>query len=156
MFRDFLLLFFILYYSHSICQTEEVEIAAQENDTTNTERKNFFIGFPAAFYTPETKWGFGAGGIYNFYLNKNDSISPSSQIQLAASYTQRKQVLVYLPFNIYLNEWSNVIEGEFGYYDYIYPFYGLGDDSRKNDFENYNSRYFRFQIDGLKRIKKGK
>ena len=154
MFRDFLLLFFILYYSHSICQTEEVQIAAQENDTTNTERKNFFIGFPAAFYTPETKWGFGAGGIYNFYLNKNDSISPSSQIQLAASYTQRKQVLVYLPFNIYLNEWSNVIEGEFGYYDYIYPFYGLGDDSRKNDFENYNSRYFRFQIDGLKRIKK--
>jgi outer membrane protein assembly factor BamA len=154
MFKNFLLLFFLLSFFHGNGQEEVTDIATQESVTTSSERKNLLIGFPAAYYTPETKWGFGAGGIYNFYIDKNDSISPSSQLQLAASYTQRKQVLVYLPFNIYLDEWSNVIEGEFGYYDYIYPFYGLGDESRKEDFENYNSRYFRFQIDGLKKVKK--
>ncbi len=135
-------------------QEGETVIATQEEDTLKDERKNFLIGFPAAFYTPETKWGFGAGGVYNFYLNENDTISPSSQLQLAVSYTQRKQVLIYLPFNLYMKEWTNLVEGEFGYYDYIFPFYGVGANSEKADFENYNSKYFRFQMDALKKVKK--
>ena len=101
MFKNFLLLFFLLSFFHGNGQEEVTDIATQESVTTSSERKNLLIGFPAAYYTPETKWGFGAGGIYNFYIDKNDSISPSSQLQLAASYTQRKQVLIYLPFNIY-------------------------------------------------------
>lgn len=139
-------------------QTTEVEAQAITKDSLATDsapfHRNFFLGIPAAYYTPETRWGFGAAGIYNFYTSKTDSISPSSQIQLAASYTQNRQVLVYLPFNIFWNEFTNVIEGEFGYYDYIYPFYGIGSETVESNFEQYSSRYFRFQLDALRRVRK--
>ncbi|MFK7756206.1 MAG: BamA/TamA family outer membrane protein [Flavobacteriales bacterium] len=116
--------------------------------------KNFFLGIPAAFYTPETRWGFGAAGIYNFYTSKTDSISPSSQVQLAATYTQNKQVLLFLPFNLFWDEFNNVVQGEFGYYDYLYPFYGIGSETLESNYETYNSRYFRFQLDALRRVRK--
>jgi len=128
--------------------------AKEQKDSLETkERKPLLFGFPAAYYTPETEWGFGAGGVFNFYLNKKDTISPSSQIQLAASYTLRKQVLVYLPLNFYWDEFKNVIESELGYYDYIYPYYGIGDQSKYADREDYSSRYFRLRLDGLRRLK---
>ncbi len=129
-------------------------LAQEQEDSLITEkRKPLLFGFPAAYYTPETEWGFGAGGVFNFYLNENDTVSPSSQIQLAVSYTLRKQVLVYLPLSFYWDEFKNVIESELGYYDFIYPYYGLGDGSLVSDREDYSSRYFRLRLDALRRVK---
>jgi len=122
-----------------------------EKDTA--KRKNLLIAFPAVYYTPETRFGYGLAGIYNYYPNKLDTISPSSQLQLAASYTQNEQILLFLPFRNYWDNWGKVVEGELGYYDYIYPYYGIGDASSAEDFEQYSSKYFRFQIDAFKRVK---
>jgi len=91
--------------------------------------------------------------VYNFYLSEEDTISPSSQLQLAASYTLRNQVLIFAPYRFYWDEFRNVLEGELGYYDFIYPYYGQGDDSRFIDREDYSSRFFRLRIDALRRIK---
>lgn len=130
------------------------ESTKSEADTLELDkRKPLLFGFPAAYYTPETEWGFGAGGVFNFYLNQEDTISPSSQIQLAASYTLRDQVLIYLPLSFYWDEFKNVVESEFGYYDYIYPFYGLGDQTLVSDREDYSSKYFRLRLDALRRVK---
>ncbi len=123
----------------------------QETDTID-ERKNFLLAVPAAFYTPETKWGFGAVGIYNYYIDPKDRISPSSQVQLALTYTQKKQILAFIPFRQYWNEWKNIAEGEVGYYDYIYPFFGIGSKTNESAFEQYSSKYFRFRLDALRKI----
>jgi len=147
--RKFVSLCFLIF-GVAISHAQSPEKAKEES--TEDARKPLIIAFPAAYYTPETEWGFGAGGVFNFFLNKKDTISPSSQIQLAGSYTLRKQVLFYLPLNFYWNEFKNVIESELGYYDYIYPFYGLGDSSLEENREDYSSRYFRLKFDGLRRV----
>ncbi|MFZ6052378.1 BamA/TamA family outer membrane protein [Halocola ammonii] len=102
---------------------------AQEDSTSNS-----LLGLPVVFYTPETRWGFGAAGIYNFRFDHQDTISPPSQLQAGFAYTQEDQLLTYLPFQLYWNERKYSLTGEVGYYRYSYFYYGIG-NSVPTDFE---------------------
>ncbi len=92
--------------------------------TDSLQRKSSIIAYPVGFYLPETRFGAGVAGSFNFYVNKNDTISPPSQIQLGAAYTQNRQLLLYLPFDIYWNKRKHQLSGELGYYDYMFFFFG--------------------------------
>lgn len=93
-----------------------------QKDSLN--RKSSILAYPVGFYLPETRFGAGVAGSFNFYLNKKDSISPPSQIQIGAAYTQNRQLLLYLPFDIYWNKRKHQVSGELGYYDYMFFFFG--------------------------------
>ena len=124
---------------------------SQKKDSTN--RKNSLIGYPAVFYLPETRWGIGAGASYNFYINKQDSVSPPSQIQLGIGYTQNNQKLIYLPYDLYWKERKHSLSGEIGYYDYSYYFYGVGPGNESGKRELYDVRFPRFRINYLRKIR---
>jgi outer membrane protein assembly factor BamA len=116
------------------------------------ERKSSFIGFPVLFYLPETRWGFGAAGIYNFYVDKEDSISPPSQLQFGFAYTQNKQVLLYAPVRLYWQERNWQAYGQVGYYKYSYFFFGVGNENTAGTRESYAVDFPRFRLNVMRKL----
>ncbi len=86
--------------------------------------KNSIIAYPVGFYLPETRFGAGVAGAFNFRFNKKDKVSPPSQLQFGVAYTQNRQFLLYLPFDFYFRERKHQLSGELGYYQYLFFYYG--------------------------------
>lgn len=117
-----------------------------------TERKTSFIAFPVAFRLPETGFGGGAASIFNFYINKEDSLAPPSQLQFGFAYTQLDQVLVYLPFRLFWQERTWRAYGEIGYYKYVYPYYGVGNMDVSEEGESYEVDFPRIRLNALRAV----
>lgn len=104
-------------------------VLAQADSTRQQKgfiQKSSLITLPIVFYTPETRLGGGAAALFTFrFTNEPPGVRPS-QLQLGLAYTQEKQILSYLPFDIYFKEEKWYISGEVGYYRYVYRFFGLG------------------------------
>jgi Omp85 superfamily domain len=120
-------------------------------DSIVTNRKSKFIALPLAFYSIETKLGFGASGIYTFY-GKKDSTERPSNIQFGAAYTLRNQVLFYAPFQLFFDNEKYLITGETGYYVYNYFFHGVGNSNPKEYVETYDVTFPRLRINVMKQI----
>ncbi|MEZ4800788.1 MAG: BamA/TamA family outer membrane protein [Flavobacteriales bacterium] len=119
---------------------------------TSDSLQNSLLAYPVGFYLPETGFGGGLAISYNFHLNKQDTISPASQVQLGIAYTQHRQVLGYLPFHFYWNERRHEISGEIGYNDYPYYYYGTFSTPQVHR-EKYDATYPLFRISYLRKIK---
>jgi outer membrane protein assembly factor BamA len=124
------------------------------SNSDTTKIKNQFLAYPVVFYLPETRWGFGAAGLYNFRFRSESAESNPSQIQLIASYTQNKQLIFVMPFELYrkYNTWK--IKGELTYFRYQFNAYGIGFDTKAENKEIYRANAPRVRIDVLKRYKK--
>ncbi len=111
--------------------------------------------FPVLFYLPETRLGYGVTGILAFdnYKNGDTQLSRVSQIQPSAAFTSNKQLLLFLPYELYFDKDRWKISGELGYFKYFYNFYGIGTDTKLSDKEQYDVDYPRFKINVLRRIK---
>jgi hypothetical protein len=109
-------------------------------------------GFPIVFYSPETNGGAGGLGILTFHLKHDTAFSPPSKIQLGAAYTIKKQILFYVPYQLYLKGGKYSINGELGYYKYFYNFFGIGRSSAPNQQETYGVTYPRVRVNLLKRV----
>lgn len=123
---------------------------AQESMDTSTVKKGFirkssFIALPIIFYTPETRLGGGGAALYTFRFANESEASRPSQLQLGLAYTQEKQILSYLPFDIYFKEEEWYISGEIGYYRYVYQFFDLGNETPPES-EAFEAAYPRFQF----------
>lgn len=107
-----------------------------------------------AFYTPETRFGFGAAGvcIFNF---KNDSLyAPRSSVNLGFTYTQNKQILFYLPYILFIKNRSYQVYGELAYNRYNFNFYGVGNNQPQNFVEKYGVQFPRLRFTALKKIRR--
>ena len=63
-----------------------------------------------------------------------------SQVQLGLAYTLKNQLLLFIPYELYYKErWK--LQGELGYYRYFYNYYGLGNNSSKDDLETYDANF---------------
>jgi len=83
-------------------------------------KKSSLIALPLAFFTPETRWGGGAAALLSFRFRGNGEETRPSQVQLGFAYTQEKQILSYLPFQLYADQERWFVTGELGYYEYIF------------------------------------
>ncbi|RDC64543.1 BamA/TamA family outer membrane protein [Adhaeribacter pallidiroseus] len=106
--------------------------AAWQPDSTIVKKKLSLTPFPALFSTPETGIGYGAlvVPVYNF---GSDSLTRSSNGQLLAYYTQKKQSSVQLTYNIYTNHERFNITGAANYYDWPILYYGTGNANSLSD-----------------------
>jgi hypothetical protein len=102
-------------------------------------KKSSFIALPLVFYTPEMRVGGGAASIYAFRFRRNGEDTKPSQAQLGFAYTQEKQILAYLPFQLYLKNQEWFSYGELGYFRYVYQFFGIGNDTNEADKEAYDA-----------------
>lgn len=98
----------------------------EEAPKVKKERRVRWLGLPVIFYTPETRWAFGAAAQATFrFRNEPDSSKPST-IRPGLVYTQNKQILFYVPFRLYWQNEDWLSFGEVGYYRYNFPFFGVG------------------------------
>ena len=132
----------VLFVTKSYCQVE---------DTTKSENGLFPI--PVIYYTPETKFGFGAVALYSFRFKDEPKTSRNSQIQLGGAYTQNDQLLFYMPFQVYKKNNKFLAFGEIGYYRYSYKFFGVGNDIPLDYEEVYNVNFPKARINAMKLIK---
>ncbi len=116
--------------------------------------RNQFLAYPIAYYLPETRWGFGGAGFYNFRFKGEPSTSFPSQLQFAATYTINKQLVILIPFELYKKNNLYKSKGELTYFKYLFNYYGIGVDSKFSDRETFEVTNPRFKIDFLKRINK--
>lgn len=124
-------------------------LLAQEVDSLQQKKgflqKSSLIALPIVFYTPETRLGGGAAALYTFRFANESAESRPSQLQLGLAYTQEKQILSYLPFDIYVQDEKWYLSGELGYYRYVYRFFGLGNDT-PTESETFEATYPRLQL----------
>ncbi len=145
-------MFRILFLIYFLLTVKIVYATSFPADSTKINRNSIF-GFPVIFYSPETRWGYGAAGIYTFHFKQDSIGSRPSRIQLGFAYTQNKQVLFYLPFQLYFNNAFYSTYGELGYYRYFYNFYGIGNNQPPDFRETYGVTYPRIRINALRKIK---
>ncbi|HMQ47022.1 MAG TPA: BamA/TamA family outer membrane protein [Saprospiraceae bacterium] len=106
--------------------------------------------YPVVFYLPETRLGFGGAGIWAFYFPDDDS--RPSQIQTGIAYTLNKQVLLYLPYQVFWDDNRWIAKGELGYYRYFYNYYGIGNQEATDYVEQYEVNYPRFRFNLLYQV----
>lgn len=119
-------------------------------------KKNSFKGFPAAFYTPETRIGVGGIAVYSFYMKRDSTQQFASSITLGTAFTQEKQILLFVPFNLYFNQRTWWTYGEIGYYKYPFYFYGIGNTANADYREQYVSTAPRVRLSVMRRVSKKK
>ena len=122
---------------------------SSSSDTTKNWRH---ILAPVLYYSEETRWGYGAGGVSTFRYQGNKSY-PLSFLQGGFSFTQKKQLLSYLYTQIYFNKHLR-FWGEIGYYNYYYLFHGIGGEpALVSNPEKYSVRFPRVRLSVVRNFK---
>lgn len=124
-------------------------VIAQQDSIKQPEKAIFIL--PLVYYTPETRWVFGVGGATNFNLG-DSADTYESQAVFGVAYSLRKQFLSYANWRIFTDQNKNLFSGEVGWYNYVYFFYGIGNNVKESDSETYSARFPRFRFDYAKQI----
>jgi len=133
-FKSFLILILlclISMYSHSMAQEEPDSVDAF---------KASLNAYPFVFYTPETEFAFGGGGILAFYTARDSLLNPSS-VTLSGYYSTNNSYSIYLKSNFYFfkNRSSGVLNLSFD--NIIDRFYGIGNNTPVIDNAQYTLGY---------------
>lgn len=115
-------------------------------------KKASLKGFPVVFYTPETRIGFGGAGVLTYHLKSDTLKKIASSITFGAAYTQNKQILAYVPFNLYSHQRKYWLYGETGFYRYNYYFYGIGPHQDRSFREYYGAQFLRIRLSAVRLI----
>lgn len=145
-----LLLLMLFNPAHSTSGTGE----GDEPDTVKQKRSGIFL-LPIIFYTPETK--LAAGGLVNYYFRESGSKTESraSSIMPSLIYTQNKQILAELSTYLYWKDEAYYSEGYLAYIKFPAKFYGIGNNTKEDDEEDYTPRFVRLEISFQKKVRSG-
>lgn len=107
---------------------------------------------PLVYYTPETRLAYGAAATVTvrFQRDAGDTIARPSQLTVGAAYTQNRQLLLYLPFQVFYDHNRYYAYGEVGYYRYTYYFFGAG--QRQVPRELYGVHFPRLRLNAFHRV----
>ena len=119
-----------------------------QDDSTRFIRDRSIIALPVVFKLPETGFGGGAAGTASWRFGD----SKSSQASIGLTFTQKKQVLAFLPFQVFFNENKYFINADIGWFKYNYLYYGIGEN--RVEPEKYDVKYPRIKLLASKRISK--
>ena len=132
--------------------TPDVSTPDVSTSDITEERKNSLYALPVVFYSPETSLGFGTAGVYAFNFKGDLPAARPSSVQLVAAYTLKKQLLLYFPFTLFVDNGHYYTYGEVGYYRYVYKFFGIGNEVDPAFEEAYNVNFPRIRLTALKRV----
>jgi len=125
--------------------------SASGDEETKKEKTSGLTFLPVIFYTPETKWAFGGGGLYYFRLTKDQAVSRPSNIKFIAVYTQRKQANFEMNPDFYLVKGFH-IQANFQYSDFPDQFYGIGNGTTEDMEEPFTSKFWKLSVEALKKV----
>lgn len=112
------------------------KVYIEEIDNKNSDsikRESSFNAYPYVFYTPESEFAVGAGGIYVFYTDEGKKIKPS-KIGFGGYYSTNKQYKISMNSSFYFNDNKLVIQLPVSYGYFVNKYWGIGDETE--DYEN--------------------
>jgi outer membrane protein assembly factor BamA len=113
------------------------------------------IPFPVIFYQPETGFGFGASAVYYYPFSAGDTISPPSSMAPIAIYTTKKQIILGLWSEMYVDEDRWRISSGISYSKFPNKFWGIGNDTPDSAEEDYTPKTLRIKGWPQKRVADG-
>ncbi|KOY88029.1 hypothetical protein AD998_03270 [bacterium 336/3] len=125
------------------------------DDTVSTEKKGLFF-LPLIYYTPDTRWAFGGAGVYYFKIPPKDSLEKETRtsfVQFLADYTQNKQTDVWATWNIFTRNEDFLLKGDIRFRNFPDRFYGIGNNTSKENEERYAYNLMQIKAMFLKKIK---
>jgi outer membrane protein assembly factor BamA len=122
-----------------------------EEEATKKEKTSGLTFLPVIFYTPETKWALGGGGLFYFRATKDKDVSRPANIKFIAVYTQRKQTNFELNPDFYLAKGYHV-QANIQYSDFPDQFYGIGSGTTGDMKEPFTSKFWKLSVEALKKI----
>lgn len=123
-------------------------------DTAGNKRAGF-LAYPFMFYTPET--GFAGGGTAGRYFREPGSAvnSRPSLTMLTLIYTQKRQIIAGILGDLYWGDEAYNAAASLGYVKFPSSFYGIGNNTREEDEEEYTSESISVELRGHRRIRPG-
>lgn len=118
----------------------------------DSSRSSSFIALPAFSYAQETGLEFGIASVYNFYLDKHNSNSKTSNITLMGTLTTKSQRKINLTSDIWTKDNEYHILTDIRFRDWPFNFYGIGNDTWEIDESYVAQKLSRIKIDIEKRI----
>ncbi len=124
------------------------------NDTVDTEKKGVFV-LPLIYYTPDTRWAFGAAGVYYFKVPskiEGGKDSRVSNVQFLGDYTQNRQLDLWGQWSVFTHDENYLLKGEVRYRNFPDRFYGIGNNTLRVNEEKYEYSLFSIKTLVLKKI----
>ncbi|MBC8110215.1 MAG: BamA/TamA family outer membrane protein [Verrucomicrobia bacterium] len=121
-----------------------------------TEKKQGIFVMPILYYTPDTRFGFGAFGVFYFKLKnkKTQTETRLSYAKLLADYTLNRQLDIWNSWNIFLKDEKYLTKGELRYRIFPDRFYGIGNNTDEADVEKYQYNLVSIKMLLLRKLKK--
>ncbi len=120
--------------------------AKGQSSADTTSNRTTIFGLPIVYYTPETRWAFGAAGFLSWRFPAEADSSRPSQIQLGGAYTLNDQILSYLSYQLWWDKERCTLLGELGWYRYNYYYFGTGNTNPPDTKELYGVNYPRLRV----------
>jgi hypothetical protein len=112
------------------------------------ERQFYIIPYPVIGYTPDTRW---IGGLFaQTVVHFHGSEKPSS-LPLKIFYSERKQFVAGIEPELFFGKWR--IKNETVYERWPSTFWGIGNQTRGSDEEQFTARTFRFDLNVSRRVR---
>ncbi|MDQ7949868.1 MAG: polymerase [Pedobacter sp.] len=151
--KKFLLLFVLL--SSTLVATAQKKLIqkllSNEKDTT---RKASFMPIPVLGYAQETGFEFGLGALYSFYVDRKDTTNRSSNFSGTASYSTKKTYNLTLKGDAWTKGNRYHFIGEVRFKEMPFNFYGIGNQTNKNDEDKLVQRQMKLLFDAEKSLLK--
>jgi hypothetical protein len=119
------------------------KINAQDEIDSSEVGEVHYVLYPMGFYTPETNFALGGGGLFYARLGIRKKLLPS-KVRFAAYYTLNNQYSFSIEPSIYFKGTAKVVsESKFIFNKEIYKFYGIGNDTKEIEAPEYTIQYTR-------------
>jgi len=126
--------------------------SASGDEASQKEKTSGLTVLPVVFYTPETKWAFGGGGLYYFRVTKDPAVTRPSNIKFLGVYTQKKQTDLEINPDFYVAKAYHV-QANLQYSDFPDQFYGIGAGTTDAMKEPFSSRFWKLSVEALKKVR---
>ena len=110
-------------------------VASENADSTKTFRPSL-DAYPYIYYTPETQFAFGAGGVVTFHTQKDSLLNPSN-LTFSGYYSTVKSYELSLISNLFFDKNRMASTIDIRYSNTVDRFYGIGGDSPDLGTEEY-------------------
>lgn len=118
-------------------------ISSEKDSTGNGS----FIILPALGYAQETGLEYGLASTYNFFTDKNNPESRTSNLALSGTMTTKHQKNLKFNSDIWTKNNKYHILSEIRYKDWPFNFYGIGSDTYVKDSDLIDQKLIRAKID---------
>jgi outer membrane protein assembly factor BamA len=113
--------------------------AAQVSKTDSSQSSSGIFAYPVLFYSPETRWAYGAA--MNVFHRGMRSHRPSTWMPMLI-YTQNKQIIAKVTVDLYGPGEKWHFFAWTGFYNYPDRFFGIGSQTTELQKESYTAKRF--------------